>query len=97
MFIFEFIFKIISLLFNTLNVDFFGFGFGYLDLILGCSLAAIVIKFFLQGLPGLSHGNITESGISIARNTAMSHEKREREIVRRKKEEQKEVSRLQRR
>lgn len=76
----QFFFGIFKECFNTINVDFFGLGFTWLEFILAGSLILIIIKF-LFSVVGVSD-SIDTSALAghLSYQTRMSNAKREKEL-----------------
>ena len=75
--ILEFFFGIFKEFFNTINVDIFGFGFTWLELILAFAIIFAVMSF-LKGIVGVGdHINLD----SILHNYKMNNSTRENQVV----------------
>lgn len=75
--ILEFFFGIFKECFNTMNVDFFGFGFTWLELILGVAIIFVVLRF-LKGIVGVSDYIMLDN---IVRNYKMNNRSRENQVT----------------
>lgn len=85
--IFQFFYDMLANIYNAFNVDFFGFGFGFMDFTFGSLVVMALLKFVFQGFNSLS-GDFTGSALSLARNAKISNDKRQKELV--KEQEKKE-------
>lgn len=75
--ILEFFFGIFKECFNTMNVDFFCFGFTWLELILGVAIIFVVLRF-LKGIVGVSDYIMLDN---IVRNYKMNNRSRENQVT----------------
>ncbi len=79
---FQAIFNILKEIYLTANVDFLHLGFGYMDFLLGASLFILIIKFVLNGFPGLNQGGIMDHGFGLAHQIKISDQKRKEQLIR---------------
>ena len=78
----QFFFGIFKECFNTMNVDFFGFGFTWLEFLFAGSLILIILKFVFS-VVGVSDAIDTSAIVGgLAHQTRMINDKREQQIVR---------------
>ena len=76
----QFFFGIFKECFNTMNVDFFGFGFTWLEFLLAGSLILIIIKFVFS-VVGVSDSIDTSAIVGgLAHQKRMKNDEREKQI-----------------
>lgn len=75
--ILDFFFGIFKECFNTMNVDFFGFGFTWLELILGVAIIFVVMNF-LKSVVGVGDSIAFDN---LVHGYKMANKERENEIV----------------
>lgn len=78
--IFDFFFGIFEEVIQLYNVDFFGFGFTWLEFILGALIIIFVIRFLIKAFFASDSFNFF-SLTGLSNSTSMSNRNRENEVV----------------